>query len=154
MVGDGAQLALLLLGGFRVLVEQAQEELERRGHPGIRPVHEFALRAVSEGARSTSELGRRLGVSKQAAAKSVAFLLRRGYLEQAADGQDARRKLLTVTPHGTALLATGQQIVDDLRAQWAARIGEDELDALQARLHELVATETTRFDTAGWFGEA
>jgi DNA-binding MarR family transcriptional regulator len=150
VLSRGAELALLLLGGFRVLVEQGQVELERHGHPGIRPVHEFALRAVSEGASATSELGRRLGVTKQAAAKTVAFLLDRGYLRQDADEHDARRKILTVTPLGTELLVTGQQLFDGLREQWAARIGEDELDLLQSQLRELVATDTTRFDTAGW----
>jgi DNA-binding MarR family transcriptional regulator len=153
VVSDGAQLALLLLGGFRSLVEQAQVELARHGHPGIRPVHEFALRAVSEGAASTSELGRRLGVSKQAAAKTVTFLLERGYVDQTADAQDARRKLLTVTPLGTELLATGQRLFDGLRERWAARIGADELDTLQAQLRALVTTDTTRFDTAGWFAD-
>lgn len=150
VLSRGAELALLLLGGFRALVEQGQEELERHGHPGIRPVHEFALRAVSEGARSTSELGRQLGVTKQAAAKTVAFLLERGYLQQTGDDDDARRKILTVTPRGTELLTTGQRLFDGLRERWAARIGDDELDLLQAQLRELVATDTTRFDTAGW----
>ena len=149
MPGEGAELALLMLGGFRTMVEQAQDELARKGHPGVRSVHEFALRAVSEGARSVSELARQLGVSKQAAAKTVAVLLERGYLQQAADEHDSRRKLLTVTDLGTDLLTTGQQLFDELRAGWAARIGEAELDALQDRLRELVSTGTTRFDTAG-----
>lgn len=150
MVGRGAELALLLLGGFRALVEQGQEQLARHGHPGIRPVHEFALRAVSEGADSTSELGRELGVTKQAAAKTVAFLLARNYLQQNPDEHDARRKVLSVTPRGAELLTVGQQLFDDLREQWAARIGDDELDRLQAHLRQLVATDRTRFDTAGW----
>ena len=137
-----------------MLVERAQDELERLGHPGIRPVHEFALRAVSDGARTTSDLGRQLGVSKQAAARTVTFLLERGYVDQTADEHDARRKRLSVTPRGTDLLTTGQQLFDGLRAEWAARIGEDRLDALQTQLRELVATDTTRFDTAGWFADS
>jgi len=88
-------------------------------------------------------------VSKQAAAKTVAYLLTRGYLEQAVDKRDARRKLLTITDRGTDLLTTGQQLFDELRARWASRIGGAELDALQARLREIVATGSTRFDTAG-----
>ena len=150
VLGQGAELALLLLGGFRVMVEQAQDELDRLGHPGVRPVHEFALRAVSEGARSVSELGRQLGVSKQAAAKTVAFLLTRGYLDQAVDERDGRRKLLTITDRGSDMLITGQRLFDELRAQWASQIGDGELDALQARLREIVSAGSTRFDTAGW----
>lgn len=105
---------------------------------------------MADGAGSTSELGRQLGVTKQAAAKTVAFLLERGYLLRTADDADGRRKLLTVTARGTELLTTGQGLFDELRAQWAARLGDDELDALQARLRELVGTGPTRFDHAGW----
>lgn len=151
VLGQGAELALLLLGGFRAMVEQAQDELDRLGHPGVRPVHEFALRAVSEGAGSASELGRQLGVSKQAAAKTVTFLLTRGYLDQTVDDRDSRRKLLTITDRGTDMLTIGQRLFDELRDRWAAQIGNAELDALQARLREIVSAGPTRFDTAGWF---
>lgn len=150
MPSPGADLALLLLGGFRVLVEEVQDGLERHGHPGIRPVHEFALSAVDEGASSTSELGRRLGVSKQAAAKTATFLLDRGYLTQGSDDRDGRRRPLAVTARGTEMLAIGQQLFDDLRVRWAARIGHDELDTLEAHLRELVSSAPTRFDTASW----
>ena len=43
---QGAQLALLLLGGFHSMVDEVFAGLDRRGHPGVRPVHEFALRAI------------------------------------------------------------------------------------------------------------
>lgn len=153
VTGSGGELALLLLGGFRALVEQVQEELDRLGHPRIRPVHEFALRAVAGGATTTSDLARQLGVSKQAAAKTVSSLLERGYLDRAADDGDSRRKPLVVTARGTELLETGQRLIDELRAQWAARIGETELDEIQSRLRDLVAPGSTRFDTAGWLAE-
>jgi DNA-binding MarR family transcriptional regulator len=150
VIDSGAELAQLLLGGFRVLVEQAQDELARRGHPGVRPVHEFALRAVAGGADTTSELARGLGVSKQAAGKTVSALLEWGYLEQRDDERDARRKRLTVTARGRELLSLGQAIFDTLREQWAGRIGPEELDALQAHLRALVESTPARFDTAGW----
>jgi len=82
---QGAELALLLLGGFHSMVDVVVDELDRRGHPGVRPVHEFALRAIDGGADTASELGRRLDVSKQAAAKTIAALQRLGYVERAPD---------------------------------------------------------------------
>ena len=69
MSRSGADLALLLLGGFRPLVDDAVLELAERGHEDVRPVHDFAMRAIVAGADNASELGRRLSVSKQAAAK-------------------------------------------------------------------------------------
>jgi DNA-binding MarR family transcriptional regulator len=97
---SGANLALLLLGGFRSLANAATEELARRGYEDFRPVHDFAMRAIAAGADSASELGRRLSVSKQAAAKTISVLEDRGYIEREPDASDARRKHLKATSLG------------------------------------------------------
>jgi hypothetical protein len=74
MSRSGADLALLLLGGFRSLVGTATAELGRRGYQDVRPVHDFAMRAIVAGADSASELGRRLSITKQSAAKTITVL--------------------------------------------------------------------------------
>jgi DNA-binding MarR family transcriptional regulator len=136
---SGPELALLLLGGFHAMVDEVVAELARRGHPDVRPAHEFALRAIDDGADSASELGRRLAVSKQAAAKTIAGLERLGYVEREDDPADARRKRLRVTDHGHAMTAIGAGLFDEVRARWAAEIGAEQLDALQDALARLVA---------------
>ena len=97
MSRSGADLALLLLGGFRSLVDTATAELAARGYEDVRPVHDFAMRAIASGADNASELGRRLSVSKQAAAKTIAVLQERGYVTRDTDPRDGRRKRLQVT---------------------------------------------------------
>jgi hypothetical protein len=89
MSRGGADLALLLLGGFRFMAEEATDRLAARGHPGVRPAHDFALRAVAGGADSVSEVGRRTSVSRQAAAKTVSFLEESGYALLRLLGPDA-----------------------------------------------------------------
>ena len=123
MSRTGADLALLLLGGFRELVDAAIVELARRGYEDVRPVHDFAMRAIAAGADSASELGRRLSISKQSAAKTITVLQERGYVARETDPHDARRKRLQVTALGFDVLRTGEAIFDELRAQWAQRIG-------------------------------
>lgn len=146
----GAELATLLLGGFRTFVQRTQDELEARGHPDHRPVHHFALRAVHQGADTVTELGRRLDVTRQAAAKTVEALEERGYLARSADGADRRRRRLQVTARGVELLEAGEATMAALRTEWARRIGADELDRLQDALALLVATPAEDDDTAGW----
>ena len=138
MARSGADLALLLLGGFRALADAASAELAERGHEKIRPVHDFAIRAIDAGADTASELGRQLGVSKQAAAKTIGFLEERGYVSGEVDPRDSRRRRFTVTDEGHALLRTGEQVFDELRAQWAERIGATELERLEEALSDLV----------------
>ena len=141
-ISKGAELALLLLGGFHTMVDEVTEELERRGHPGVRPVHEFALRAIDGGADTASELGRRLSVSKQAAAKTLSALEEMKYVGREVDPDDARRKRIRVTPRGRELMAVGGGLFDEVRERWAARIGKRRLETLEAQLDELVSHRT------------
>jgi DNA-binding MarR family transcriptional regulator len=150
MSRSGADLALLLLGGFRSLVDAAIVELARRGYEDVRPVHDFAMRAIAAGAGNASELGRRLSVSKQAAAKTIAILQERGYVARDEDPFDARRKRLQVTALGFEVLRQGEEIFDELRNQWERQIGSAQLESLETHLTALVGALPVRFDTPGW----
>jgi DNA-binding MarR family transcriptional regulator len=116
----------------------------------VRPVHDFAMRAIAAGADNTSELGRRLAVSKQAAAKTVALLQERGYVTRDPDPHDARRKRLHVTELGLNVLRRGEAIFDQLRQQWEQQIGRAQLETLETHLAELVGDSPGRLDTPGW----
>ncbi|MFC1405437.1 MULTISPECIES: MarR family winged helix-turn-helix transcriptional regulator [Streptacidiphilus] len=150
MPRSGADLALLLLAGFRSLADAATEELARRGYEDMRPAHDFAMRAIIAGADNASELGRRLSVSKQAAAKTIAVLQERGYVGRDTDPQDARRKRLEVTPLGFEVLRQGEAVFDELREQWQRQIGSAELASLEAHLTTLVGARPVRLDAPGW----
>ncbi|APR82556.1 Transcriptional regulator, MarR family protein [Minicystis rosea] len=140
-----------MLGGFRSLVDAAVIELARRGYEDVRPVHDFALRAIAAGAENASELGRRLSISKQAAAKTIALLQERGYVSRDDDPLDARRKRLQVTKRGLAVMREGEEIFDALREQWAQQIGPAKLRTLEKQLAELVGSSGARLDdTPGW----
>jgi DNA-binding MarR family transcriptional regulator len=131
-------------------VEAGQAELAAQGYPEVRPVHDFALSAIAAGAESGSELGRQLGVSKQAAAKTIAVLEHRGYVARESDPSDARRQRLIVTADGARLLRTGRQIFDDLRDAWAKKIGAERLQDVENALLELEVPARSRFDAPGW----
>jgi DNA-binding MarR family transcriptional regulator len=150
MSRSGADLALLLLGGFRTLVDAAHAELAQRGHEDVRPVHDFAMRAIAAGADSASELGRRLSITKQSAAKTIAVLQERGYVTRNTDPRDGRRKRLQVTALGFEVMRQGEAVFDELRDQWAQQIGAAELDRIEAHLTALAGAQPVRFDTPGW----
>jgi len=149
MSRSGADLALLLLGGFRLMVDAATAELASRGYPDFKPAHEFALRAIVAGADSASDLGRRTSVSKQAAAKTIALLTERGYVVSAPDPGDARRKRLQVTERGIDAMAQGEAVLDNVRRDWEKKIGHAEIAKLEAHLTELVDGAAIRLDAPG-----
>ena len=57
-----------------------------------------------------------------------------------------------LTPLGIDALARSAAIFDDLRAQWAARLGPQRLAALEADLRTMVPRGSFRLDVPGWFG--
>ncbi|MBM2622846.1 winged helix-turn-helix transcriptional regulator [Actinoplanes sp. LDG1-06] len=150
MSRSGADLALLLLGGFRTLVDAAITELADRGYDDVRPVHDFAMRAIAAGADNASELGRRLSITKQSAARTIAVLEERGWVTSGPDPRDARRKRLEVTPLGHEVMTVGESIFDDLRERWKTQIGAAELETLEKQLTALIGPQAVRFDSPGW----
>jgi DNA-binding MarR family transcriptional regulator len=150
-VTPGYELPLLLFGGFRALIDRLHEELARQGHADARPAHGFALQAIGPSGATAAELGRRLGVSKQAAGKMVDRLVRLGYVERVASPADGRAKVVRLTPLGVDLLNRSAAIFDALRAEWVAELGAERVGSLESALRAVVPAGL-RVDALGWLG--
>ena len=148
----GFELPLLLFGGFRSIIDELHAELARRGHPDLRPAHGFALQAIGLGGATATEAGRRLGVSKQAAGKTIERLEDLGYVHRVGDHHDRRRKLVRITPRGIEALTLSAMIFEDIRSRWDHALGPGRLSAMEADLRTMVPGETFRLDVPGWFG--
>ncbi|MGW4484465.1 MarR family winged helix-turn-helix transcriptional regulator [Amycolatopsis sp. NPDC004368] len=147
----GFELPILLFAASRGLIDELHAELANQGHPDARPAHGFAMQAIGLHGATASDLGKRLGVSKQAAGKTVDRLEQLGYAERADDPADARRKLVRLTPRGVDALARSARIFDTLRARWVEQLGADRVRALEADLRTMTGGGF-RLDVAGWFG--
>ncbi|MGH3357259.1 MAG: MarR family winged helix-turn-helix transcriptional regulator [Nocardioidaceae bacterium] len=147
----GYELPLLLFGGFRSLIDELHAELERQGHTGLRPAHGFAMQAIGPEGATASEVGRRLGVSKQAAGKTIERLERLGYVARGVDPDDARRKTVALTDEGLDMLRRSATIFDTLRDRWARSIGRSRLDALESDLRDVVGSSAYGLDAQSWF---
>ncbi|WP_181784794.1 MarR family winged helix-turn-helix transcriptional regulator [Pseudonocardia pini] len=142
------RLPLLLLAGFQTLVDRLHTALAEQGHAEARPMHGFALQAIGPGT-TAADLGRALGVSKQAAAKTIAGLTAAGYVVRAPDATDARRILVQPTARGRDLLRRSAVIFAQLRAEWVAELGEETVQTLEAALTRVAGPP--RLDTPAWF---
>ena len=150
--GKGFELPLLLLAGFRTLIDQLHSELAAQGHPDVRPAFGFAMQAIGFRGATSTEIGQRLGISKQAAGKTVDRLAGLGYVERADDASDGRRKLVRLTPRGIDSLQRAAAIFDRLRANWSVAIGPDRLRDLEADLRTMTPGHAFRLDVSGWLG--
>ena len=152
MSSTGYELPLLLFGGFRSIIDELHAELGRHGHQDLRPAHGFAMQAIGVGGATATEVGRRLGISKQAAGKTVERLEALGYVRRAGDGADRRRKLVHLTPRGIEALTLSATIFSDIRARWARTLGQPRVEDMEAALRAMAQGEALRLDAAGWFG--
>jgi DNA-binding MarR family transcriptional regulator len=110
------------------------------------------LQAIGPGGATAAETGRRLGISKQAAGKTVDRLEELGYVHRAGDATDRRRKLIRLTQRGVAALSMSAMIFGDIRSRWESALGPERLAALESDLRTMVPGETFRLDVPGWFG--
>jgi DNA-binding MarR family transcriptional regulator len=152
MSSAGYELPLLLFAGFRSVIDELHAELGRRGHRDMRPAHGFAMQAIGFGGATATDVGRRLGISKQAAGKTVERLEALGYVQRAGDGIDRRRKLVRLTPRGIEALTLSAAIFGDIRDRWARTLGQERVDDLEASLRTMAPGEALRLDVPGWFG--
>ncbi|NUW32542.1 winged helix-turn-helix transcriptional regulator [Nonomuraea sp. SMC257] len=152
MSSQGFELPLRLLLAFRMLIDELHTELARQGHPDIRPMHGFVMQAIGPAGTTAVELGRTLGVSKQAAGKTIDTLERIGYVERSTDPHDTRRRVARLTPYGEDALDRSARIFDALRARWAGELGEERLQALESDLRRMTPDNLWRLDIPGWFG--
>jgi len=150
--GPAYELPLLLLTGYRSVIDEAHRELAERGHPDLRPAHGFALQAVGTFGATAADVGRRLGVSKQAAGKTIDRLMELDYVMRGTEAADRRRKLVRLTPRGWQALAQSAESFARVRARWAAELGADRVASLETGLRTMTAGQPFRLDLPGWLG--
>ncbi|MFJ3143645.1 MarR family winged helix-turn-helix transcriptional regulator [Streptomyces halstedii] len=146
----GNALPFLLLGAFRALIDDLHRQLAEQGHPQLKPVHGFALQMINRGG-SITDLGRRLGVTKQAAHKTVMGLENLGYAQRRPSATDRRRIDVVLTGRGVEALALSGAILNQLRDEWASRAGEEEMQVLEEVL-ERASGQDGMDRILGWLG--
>lgn len=89
------------------------------------------------GETTISDIGRELGVTRQAASKIVARFRPRGYLDAAPSDTDAREKILTVTPRAAELMAARRRAAETIETWLRDEIGDQGVDELITYLEVL-----------------
>jgi DNA-binding MarR family transcriptional regulator len=142
-------MPFLLVASFRGVVDELHARLADRGFPGLTARHGFAMQALGPGC-TTGELAQRLGVSKQAAAKTAASLEALGFVTREPNPADARERILTPTRRGARMLAESGRIIEDVVAGWRARLGDADVDATLRTLAGVDHGPRSTTDLSDW----
>jgi len=124
-----AELEQLDLGYLALFVglrtnELVSAHLEAAGRTGLRSSHGYIFQHLLAGPVAVTALARQLGVSQQAASKSVAELRELGYLEEGA-ASDARVRLVTLSSRGHAAIAATRAFRKKLERTLHRRYGRE-----------------------------
>ncbi|MDJ0356303.1 MarR family winged helix-turn-helix transcriptional regulator [Paenarthrobacter sp. PH39-S1] len=146
----GFAFPLMLLGAFRAVIDELQEDLAHRGYSNMRPSYGFALQAIGTQGATAVDVGRRLDMSKQAAGKTIDKLVEDGYVARASDPGDRRRKTVTLTARGVDVLTESACSFGRVRRRWIAVLGDAEFQALESGLQAISGESAGALDLTGW----
>lgn len=128
--------------------------LHQRGYEMIRPSHSAVFSNLGLGAVRVTELAERARVTQQAMGKMLKELERIGYVARDVDGLDKRAKEIRLTPAGIELVEESMKAVDEVRFEYAQRIGAVELDELENRLRDAVNKLSLDYLPESWVNTA
>jgi DNA-binding MarR family transcriptional regulator len=133
-----ADLSLASLFAGWALADEVQRRLAADGYGDLRFADGFVFQHLVGGAITIGALAERLGVTQQAASKSVADLERRGYVRRMPDPDDARARLVGLTPRGKAAIEAARRHRATLAAELENRLGARRVDAARRLLLDAV----------------
>jgi DNA-binding MarR family transcriptional regulator len=123
-----------------------------RGHPDIRPAHIAVFANLGLGAVRVTELAERAQVTQQAMGKMLKELERLGYIARDVDSSDKRARDIKLTNHGVQLASDSLDVIEEVRAAYAAKVGEDALGDLEDRLRDIMTRLELDYLPEAWTG--
>jgi len=115
------------------------EELVRRGFADLRPALLAVGQHVGPNGTRVTELAARAWLTKATVVHAVDELERLGYVTRVPDPTDRRAKLVVSTARAREAEQVAREAIADIRDAWAERIGDEEMDTLEAGLRRLRA---------------
>jgi DNA-binding MarR family transcriptional regulator len=128
---------LLLAQALNSYVDHLHRRLGDRGFTDLRPTFGIPLRALHREPRTLTSLAREVGVTKQAAAKVVGEMERRGLIERTPSPDDRRAVLLRLSRRGESLVAEAIRIGDAVERDVSRELGPAAAAGMRAGLERL-----------------
>lgn len=138
----------MLRRAWTELVDEGFAKLVAAGFDDLRPVHRAILREMLVSNLRPSELGARLGLSKQAANDLVREFEAKGYITLEPDPDDGRAKRIVATDRGRQAVEISIQSSNAVGRRWAEQVGEERYAVFLEVLREIATAGGARDDSA------
>jgi DNA-binding MarR family transcriptional regulator len=133
-VPEDAVHAPMLMG---LVLRRIQLAFAAEDWKGLRQSHFRVISSVPPGGISITELGDRVGMSKQGCGQFVTQLTESGHLRVQRDPGDGRTRIVRRTPLGTRTVRRVTARNLELEREWAARVGPERYETFRGVLEEL-----------------
>jgi len=135
---DRRMIGALLRIPREVAIKQVVAGLVAAGFGDVRPAHFTVFQHMStEGIRLTA-LAEAALMTKQSMGYLVDDLEAHGYVERVPDLTDRRAKVVQLTERGREVEATVRAVIQQMEAEWEARLGRDNYAHLLRLLRALI----------------
>ena len=133
-----ADLSLASLFAGWALADELQATLAADGFEDSRFADGVVFQHLVGGPLTISALAERLGVTQQAASKSVADLEKRGYVAREADPGDARARQVVLAERGQAVIEAARKHRAAVERRLHKALGADRVEAARLVLVEVI----------------
>src|SRR5690349_15165221 len=127
---DVPNTAALMFIAHRAAEVRVHEALHDAGFDDLTAAQVRIGQRLSPHGIRVTDLAEQSRVTKQTAGALVDELERAGYVERKPDPDDARARLVMLTPKGTQLCAAAAAEVEQLEAQWRDHLGYQAFDQM------------------------
>ena len=133
---DELNLGLLLFIPYRFMESAVLAALRARGHDI--PLNQARVfQRIAPGGSRLANLAEAAQVSKQTIGSIVDQLEQAGYVSRGRDPDDARARLVTLTPKGHEIAEISAPVVREIEASWEAHLGRARTRQLRETLAAL-----------------
>jgi DNA-binding MarR family transcriptional regulator len=135
-----ANVMQVLLKCARLINEKAIERVnEQAGQAMFRQSLANLLPHIALEGTRTTELARKVGISKQAVSKLVGEFVAQGVLEMLPDPTDGRARLVRFTPFGLKAIDHGLSVLAGIEQELGEQLGAEKMQALHTLLLSLLS---------------
>jgi DNA-binding MarR family transcriptional regulator len=144
----GAHLGQLLQQLASDFQQRTLIKCRERGHDRIRGSHFSIATCLDEAGQTLGELAARVGITQQATGKLLRDLEFGGYASSSTDARDKRARIIRLTDIGMALQRDLAAILQEIRREYGALLGDRSLLDLEQQLRAAVLVLPRQEDPA------
>jgi DNA-binding MarR family transcriptional regulator len=132
-----SDLGILVLLAYQGFVRQLHDDMAAHGYDDLGRSDGVVFRMLNYQPRTVSELADHLEISKQGTAQIIDDMQDRGYVVRTPDPNDARAKLVALSPRGRSALDVARRFHRSYERRLTHLHGAEAIDGLRAVLQTM-----------------